>query len=308
MSEIGSVGPFPDWREGHEIDRCCLKKVVCGAGIASFTGDAEREFRPLRATLAGLGFDASDFAEATYAAVREEGDWRPRPYQIEDIQRPIAESARALARELEWYRDRLPAGRFFLVGYSLGGVVAFEAASLLLAGDLRAWRGRIGGVISFASPLLGVDFGVLGGLASTLARQPDFYGQAGVELVERARDPSSVDRLESQAALLRAAGVRLLTIVDRNDAVVLYGDAALPSSRERGEVLALDARLPDTADDVARRYGHGPILSEPRALGAVGKLIGEQECLGVHKRAAPADRVEEELRELRERLRRERGE
>ena len=102
MSENGSLGDFADWREGHAVDRCCLKKVVYGAGIASYTGDAGREFRPLRASLAALGFDAGDFLEATYAAVRVEGEWRPRPYQIQDAQRPIGESAADLARELEW--------------------------------------------------------------------------------------------------------------------------------------------------------------------------------------------------------------
>ena len=308
MSETGSLGDLQDWREGRFVDRCCLKKLVCGAGIASYTGDADREFRPLRVALAGLGFDSGDFLEASYAAVRVEGEWRPRPYQVQDAQRSIADSTRDLSRELEWYRERLPASRFYLVGYSLGGVVAFEAAALLLSENLRAWRGRLGGVVSFSSPLLGVDFGVLGGLASTLARRPDFYGQAGIELVERARNPESVDRLESQAALLRAAGVRLLTVVDGNDAVVQYRDAVLPSSKELGEVLEVDAKLPDSADDVARRYGHGPILSEPRALGAVGRLIGEQECVGKHRRATSTDRVEDELREIRESLRRERGE
>jgi pimeloyl-ACP methyl ester carboxylesterase len=300
MPGEGSFGNFPDWRDGKPVDRCCLKKIIGGAGIASFSGDAEREFRPLRAHLAGLGFDAGDYLEATYAAVRVEGEWQPRAYQIEDVQKSIADSARALCRELVWYRDRLPASRFFLVGYSLGGVIAFEAASLLLEEDLRAWRGRIGALVSFSSPLRGVDFGILGDLAGKLAQQPNFYGKAGLELVERARNPDSVGVLEARAALLRAAGVRLLTIVDSNDAVVQYGDAVLPSSREKGEVVVVDARLPDSADDVARRYGHGPILSEPRALEAVGRVLGEQECLGPHKRLAPSDRVEQELRELRE--------
>lgn len=308
MSEIGSLGDFADWREGHDVDRCCLKKVVYGAGIASYSGDAGREFRPLRASLAALGFDSGDFLEATYAAVRVESEWLPRTYQIQDAQRPIARSALDLARELDWYRERMPASRLYLVGYSLGGVISFEAAALLVSRNLRAWRGRLAGVVSFSSPLLGVDFGILARLAGALARQPDFYGQAGVELVERAKSAEAADRLESQAALLRAAGVRLLTIVDRNDAVVQYRDAVLPSAKERGEVLVVDAKLPDDADEVARRYGHGPILADPRALEVVGRLIGAQECLGRHSRSAAADRVEDELRELRERFRREHGE
>src|SRR5512146_991592 len=121
MSEIGSLGDLADWREGHVVDRCCLKKVVYGAGIASYSGDAGREFRPLRVSLAALGFDAGDYMEATYASVRVEGEWQPSAYQIQDAQRPIAESALDLARELEWYRERLPANRIYLVGYSLGG-------------------------------------------------------------------------------------------------------------------------------------------------------------------------------------------
>ncbi len=308
MSEIGSLGDFEDWQEGHVVDRCCRKKVICGAGIASYTGDAEREFRPLRASLAALGFDAGDFLEATYGAVRVEGEWQPRPYQIQDAQRPIALSALDLSRELEWYCERLAGTRFYLVGYSLGGVLAFEAAALLMSRNLTAWRGRLAGIALLSAPLLGVDFGILARLADALARRPDFYGQAGVDLVARAKGTESTDRLESQAALLRAAGVRLLTIVDRNDAVVQYRDAVLPSAKERGEVLGVDAKLPETADEVARRYGHGPILSDPRALDVVARLIGAQECLGRHKGFAPGGSVEDELRDLRERFRRERGE
>lgn len=304
---LGSLGSFEDWRQGHAVDRCCLKKVVCGAGLASYSGDAEREFASIRRWLqASAGFDSTDFLEATYAGSTIGVEWRPRPYHVRDAQAPIEASALAMARELEWYRERLPATRFYLLGYSLGGVIAFEAAGQLLSHDLAGWRGRLAGVATLSSPLLGVDFGVLSEWARTLATRPDFYGQAGLELVERARDPDTLGRQESLAALLRAGGVHLLTVVDENDAVVLPRDAILPSARAAGEVVAIRARLPADADEVARRFGHGPVLADPDCLAAVARLVGEQECLGPHRRLSEAERVEAELAAMREELRRRR--
>ena len=304
MAESGWSEVFEDWRPGRLIDRCCLKKVVCAAGLTSYSGDAEREFAAIRRWLeTESGFDAGDFLEATYSGWVVDGAWLPRRYCLEDAQASIDTSSEALARELEWYRARLPATRFHLLGYSLGGVIAFEAAARLISRNAGGWRGRLAAVATLSSPLLGVAFGILANLARQLAARPDFYGRAGLELVERGRDPETLGRLESLAALLRANGVRLLTVVDSNDAVVIPRDAILPSARARGEVVAVDARLPRDADEVARRFGHGPVLADPSCLSAVGRLVGPQECLGAHRRRTESDAVEAELAALKARLR-----
>ncbi len=308
MGALGSIGSFADWREGFTVDRCCLKKVVCGAGLTSYSGDAEREFTRIRRWLQSqAGFDAGDFLEATYAGSAAGDEWLPRPYHVADVQGPIETSARALARELEWYRTRLPATRFYLLGYSLGGVIAFEAAGQLISHDLAGWRGRLAGIALLSAPLLGVDFGALAEWAQSLSTRPDFYGKAGQELVERARDPETVGRQEELAALLRAAGARLLTVVDLNDAVVQRRDALLPSAREKREVVFVDSKLPPDADEVARKFGHGPVLADPVTAQAVARLVGEQECLGPHRRVSDDDLVEAELAALRKELGRDGG-
>lgn len=307
LSAIGSFGDFQDWREGRVVDRCCLKKVVCAAGLASYSGDAEGHFASIRRHLSALGgFDETDFLEATYNGAVVEGEWRPLPYHVKDAQSPIERSVLALARELEWYRERLPATRFFLLGYSLGGVIVYEAAAWLLSHDVGGWRRRLAGVATLSSPLLGVDFGVLARLARSVAGRPDFYGAAGVELVRRAGDPETVGQMESAAALLRASGVRLLVVVDRNDAVITPGDAVLPSARRAGEVVTISAPIPPHADAIARRFGHGPVLHDETTLRAVMRLVGTQECLGPHQTGSDADPVEAELTALREQLRRDR--
>lgn len=295
---------FDDWRAGGRVDRCCLKKVLRGAGLTSYSGDANREFARTDARLVErLGFDVGDLLESTYYGYSEEGSWRPAPYHISHVQESLAGAVANLARELEWYRARMPAGRYYLLGYSLGGLLAFEAAGLLLARDVGGWRGRIAGVAMLSSPLLGVDFGLLNRIALEVANRPDLFGRSGVELVERARNPETLGNVEATAAMLRANGVKLLTITDRNDAAVTPRDAVLPSSRERGEVVTVEARLPADADNTARRFGHGPVLTDPRTIEAVARFVGKQECvIGEHGRAF--DPVEEELAALKADLKR----
>jgi pimeloyl-ACP methyl ester carboxylesterase len=295
-----------DWQEGHGIDTCCRKKIVCGAGLASFSGDATHHFGPLRRHLIGAsGFDAEDFVEMSYAGWTHDGAWTPRPYHVTDVQGPIDCSAEAVARQLEWYRVQLPNAVFYLAGYSLGGVIAFEAAGRLLAHDIGAWRDRLAGVALLSSPLLGVDFGSLRGIAKDIAAGPDGYGKAGAELLARAGDFETLDRLEVTAALLRASGVRLLIVWDRNDSVVEGPDAILPSALTAHEVVAVEAPLPPDADHIARRFGHGPVLSDPRTLTALARLIGQQECTGPHKPRSTSETVESELEALKAKMRRE---
>lgn len=306
MSAPGSLGDFEDWRRGRSIDRCCLKKVVCGAGLTSYAGDAESHFALLRRLLERRrGFDRDDLLEATYAGYESAGEWWPKAYHVTDVQASIDSAIHALAGELKWYRSRLPASRFYLVGYSLGGVIAFETAGLLLSRDLRGWRERLAGIAMLASPLLGVDFGPLRNLAETLAARPDFFGQSGLDLVKRARDPSTIDHVESTAELLRTSGATLLAIVDRNDAVVLPSDAIPPSFRQYREAIEVAATVPAGADETARRFGHGSILRDLTAITAVEAMIGPQECLGSHRRTARSsdDPVEDELESLRARMR-----
>jgi pimeloyl-ACP methyl ester carboxylesterase len=250
-------------------------------------------------------FDAEDFSEMSYAGWMQDGAWVPRPYHVTDVQGPIDRSAAAVARQLEWYRARLPQAVFYLVGYSLGGVIAFEAAERLLAHDISAWRGRLAGVALLSSPLLGVDFGALGGIAKEIAAGPDGYGQAGTELLARAGNEEALDRLEVTAAFLRASGVRLLIVWDRNDSVVERSDAVLPSALTAHEVVAVEAALPPDADRIAKLYGHGPVLSDPRTLAALARLVGQQECTGPHAPKSTSESVESELEALKARMRRE---
>ena len=123
---------------GPRVDTCCRKKIVYGAGLASFSGDATHHFGPLRRHLIGTaGFDAEDFVEMSYAGWMQDGAWIPRPYHVTDVQGPISTApSTAVARQLEWYRARLPETVFYLAGYSLGGVIAFEAAEKLLLAHL----------------------------------------------------------------------------------------------------------------------------------------------------------------------------
>jgi hypothetical protein len=106
--------------------------VVVG-GVGSRTGDAERAFAGMMRFLAErAGYHLRhDLLEATYAGRVVGERWEPRPYTPADTRQPLVDLADAVAGTLEWYRDVLPPEtRFCVLGYSLGGVVALDAATL----------------------------------------------------------------------------------------------------------------------------------------------------------------------------------
>jgi len=126
--------------------------------------------------------------------------------------------------------------------------------------------------------------------------EPDPLGVAGRDLDARWRDPDEQTRLERRAAFLRAAGTRVLTLVDPGDAVVQSEEALLLAPGESAGDLQMKVRVtrPGT-------LGHGAILDEPsvwrRVLAAIGPQGGEG-----HPPPVPID---DELEALKARMRRE---
>ena len=67
-------------------------------------------------------------------ALSASGIWRPTPYVAADTRRPLIDSAEAVAGCLDWYRQALPSDtRLCVLGYSLGGVVGLDGATLAVA-------------------------------------------------------------------------------------------------------------------------------------------------------------------------------
>jgi hypothetical protein len=291
--------PVPSWRPGHYVWPGGRTRVVLLGGVGTRTGDADRSFSALvRFLVERGGYDARrDVLEGTYAGAEANGVWQPTAYAAADTRRPLIDSAEAVAGCLDWYRQALPADvRLCVLGYSLGGVVGLDGATLAVARDRPGWRGRLGAVVTLAAPVRGTGAGDLMNWAWLVTAEPDPLGTAGRDLDARWKDPDEQTRLQRRAAFLRAAGTRVLTLVDPGDAVVQPEEALLPAPGESAADLQMQVRVsrPGT-------LGHGAILDEPTVWRRVLAAIGPQDGAA----QAESDPIDDELKALKERLRRE---
>jgi hypothetical protein len=262
-------------------------------GLNSRTGDAEQAFGGmLRYMRQHGGYDPRrDALEGTYA-----GGERPQPYTPSDTRRPLIDMAEAVAGCLDFYRQALPPDtRLCVVGYSMGGVVGLDGATLAVARDREAWRTRLAAVVTLAAPLHGSSVGALVNWAWLVTGEPDGLGAAGDDLQARWKDAEEQTRLARRAAFLRTEGARVLTLADPDDSVVRPEEALLPSA---GETVA-DLQV-STSVTRPGSLGHGAILEEPAVWRRVLATVGPQSA-GVGAK----DTIEDELQALKARLRRE---
>jgi len=291
--------PVPSWRPGYDVWPTGRTKVVVLGGVGTRTGDADRSFGGLVRFLATSGgYDARrDVLEGTYSGTEVNGVWQPTPYVGADTRRALIDSAEAVAGCLDWYRQALPPDtRLCVLGYSLGGVVGLDGATLAVARDRQGWHARLAAVVTLAAPVRGTSAGDLMNWAWLVTAEPDALGVAGRDLDARWRDQDEQTRLQRRAAFLRAAGTRVLTLVDPADAVVQPEEALLPAPGESAADLQMTVRVRRPGS-----LGHGAILDEPtvwrRVLAAIGPQDGPVQTV--------PDPIDDELKALKERLRRE---
>ncbi len=301
MSDDGaSLAPVQSWRAGHFVWPGGRTKVVLLGGLGTRTGDAERSFSGLVRYLQERGgYDPRrDVLEATYAGLEKNGVWHPSAYTPPDTRRPLIDAAEAVASCLDWYRQVLPLDtRLCVLGYSLGGVVGLDGATLAVARDRQAWHDRLGAVVTLAAPLRGCSVGALMNFAWLITADFDGLGAAGRDLDARWTDPEEQTRLERRAAFLRSSGTRVLTLVDPDDSVVRPEESLLPAPGESLNDLQLRARFSRPGS-----LGHGALLDDPLVWQRVFSVLGPQ----TQSSARPTvDPIDEELKALKARLRKE---
>ncbi len=288
----------PSWRPGYYVWPGGHTKLVLLGGLNSRTGESERAFGGMIRFLVEQGaYDAQrDILEGTYAGNDSNGAWRPDVYGRSDTRRSLIDMAEAFAGCLEFYRGALPAEtRFCVLGYSMGGVVGLDGATLAVARDRERWHNRLAAVITFAAPLHGSSVGALVNWAWLVTGEPDGLGIAGEDLDARWRDAEEQARLARRAAFLRSLGARVLTLADPDDSVVRPEEALLPAPGESVRDLQVSTTITRTGS-----LGHGAILDEPQVWRRVLATVGPQGS-GVRAR----DPIEDELKTLKDRLRRE---
>lgn len=270
-------------------------KLVLLAGLNSRSGDGEIAFGAmLRYLKEHGGYDPRrDALEGTYAC----SESRPQAYVPADTKRPLIDMAEAFAACLDFYREALPSDtRLSVMGYSMGGVVGLDGATLALARDRDGWRGRLQAVVTLAAPLHGSSVGALVNWAWLVTGEPDGLGAAGDDLQARWKDADEQTRLARRATFLRARGVRVLTLADPDDSVVRPEEALLPAPGETVSGLQVSATITKPGS-----LGHGAILDEPAVWRRVLATVGPQDAAGgrVH------DPIDDELQALKARMRRE---
>lgn len=269
-------------------------KLVVFGGLNSRTGDAEVAFGGmLRYFHEHGGYDLRrDVLEGTYA-----GSDQPKIYAATDTRKALIDMAESVAGCLEFYRQALPVEtRLSVLGYSMGGVVGLDGATLAVARDRQAWKNRLGAVVTLSAPLHGSSVGALVNWAWLVTGEPDGLGAAGEDLQARWNDAEEQTRLARRAAFLRAEGARVLTLADPDDSVVRPEEALLPAPGETVADLQVSTRITRPGS-----LGHGAILDEPAVWRRVLATIGPQ---GSTKTNAP-DPLEDELQALKARMRRE---
>jgi hypothetical protein len=289
----------PSWLPGHFVWPGGRAKIVLLGGLNSRTGETDRSFSGLVRYLAEHGgYDPRrDILEATYAGVDDNGTWHPSPYTQADTRKPLIDMAESVAGCLDFYLRALPAPtQLCLVGYSMGGVVGLDGATLAVARDRNAWHGRLGAVVTLSAPLHGSSVGALVNWAWLVTGEPEGLGAAGDDLQARWKDVEEQTRLARRAAFLRWGGARVLTLADPNDSVVRPEEALLPAP---GETLR-DLQLTTTITRPGS-LGHGAILDEPSVWRRILAAVGSQTAAV----RPPPDPIDAELQALKARMRRE---
>ena len=299
---MSAQSPVASWRPGHYVWPGGRTKLVLLGGINSRTGDAEGAFGGLLAYLRREGgYDVRrDVLEGTYAGGDANGQWRPQVYGQADTRRPLIDMAEAMAGCLDFYRQALPPdARLCVLGYSLGGVVSLDGATLAVARDRHSWLGRLHAVVTLSAPVHGTSVGQLVNWAWLATGEPDGLGAAGDDLQVRWKDAEEQTRLARRAAFLRNEGARVLTLADPDDSVVRPEEALLPAPGESVSDLQVTVGITRPGS-----LGHGAILEEPSVWRRVLAAIGPQTTA---RGAKPKSRdpIEDELQKLKARMRRE---
>jgi hypothetical protein len=241
--------------------------VVCLAGAGSQSGRAVEVLDGIIRYLIVAGrYTRDDFVESSYQTT---GEGVPLPYKATHSTDTLDSAIIAVARHLRWLRRQYHR-RLHLLGWSLGGVVLFEAAIATIDAD-PAWAGAYGAIVTLASPLLGSDLDGIDLIGSVAA------GTVGAELTQRAADDAEKHRIRQDAERLRAADIRLVTIAAEEDAVVTPEDALLPAVGPEPGAYILRPRRRPNAPYLESILGHGALPNDPTCWRHVLSALGPAE-------------------------------
>lgn len=179
------------------------------------TSVEDHRFDRMKGAFLEKGYTADDLLDFSYngGTVTDDGVWQPNDYPCEATDRPSATSVARLEEMLAAYREKHPKAHFTLVGHSLGGYIAFLAASRDATRSAEE-RLEIDGVVTLDAPLNGVSADKK--LVIDLIPCAKTF-QAGGELVADRANPDIVALRQQQVEAMRQSGMRVATIGNTRD-------------------------------------------------------------------------------------------
>ena len=192
----------------------------------------DMSFGYIRKRLAVRDFDYYDkrFLMYSYAGGEiNEGKWSPNKYGPMNTGQPIEISVKRLNDLIEEFSVIQPNARFILVGYSLGGRIAFEYISKYVENI-----GRIKGVITLNTPLAGSVY-IPESVLDILYDNNSIFGSIAVrQLISENKYKEETHELKRQLVQrFRKNGIHIATFATRQDLVVPYRTACLRNTNNK---------------------------------------------------------------------------
>lgn len=237
----------------------------------------ELGFPKMKEFLGKYGWTEGRMAEFTYNAQKLPGDGLGlAPYSKDHTTVSPVSSCQYLEWQIERYKKMLPWTNIILIGHSLGGWLAFNAA-WHQAEAVRA-------VITLDSPLKGVDKTKIGDKGEELLRQ--LWGDDVAQFLLISNETTRFVA-ERQSQFLIEHGVDVFTFASTDDIFVSHEVAFLENGSQGLAGSPLNLRFPmgripglENPQEFIENWGelisaHGTVLRHPLVLEAISKIVGK---------------------------------
>lgn len=255
-------------------------KFIPIAGLGTQTGD--NTFSEIKKALGELGFGEADVLEPTYKIDRQK-PLLGLPYTDKDSSQNPPQSLENLSLLVYLWKKQFPLEKFWLLGHSQGGWLAYELA--------HQHPDAIAGVITLDGVLKGAKITPLPTPAESLGARL-IFGEAGKFFVERSANDNLPSWVENEVKKLQQKGVVFVSFVSTEDDVVRPQYAFVETSNKNFGGREIELKFPmgrwiewDVAQNIVKFELD---LNSPEAgrsaqlLSSAGKVVGYHGAVLAH--------------------------
>lgn len=269
-------------------------KFIPIGGIHTQTGD--NTFSEIKKALGELGFSEADILEPSYRIDRQK-PLLGLPYTDKDSSQNHQQSLENLNLLIYLWKKQFPLEKFWLLGHSHGGWLAYELA--------RKHSDAVAGVITFDGAIKGAKVTPYPTPVESLGARA-FYGESAGFLVERGADAQTSLSVEKEVKRLQENGLIFVSFASTEDYIVKPQYALVQASNknfggkeielsfsmgtwpewdvaksaaEKFDRFKLDLDAPVAESSAQLKWGidaHGGVLTHPKVLEYLKLIIGSQ--------------------------------